>query len=76
MRINKAFTIVPDPYPMTKEEVDKVGLTIYTRFYPSTDTPDYKSAFAEPIRRQLNSRVKEVVEALRLNGYSITKDKK
>lgn len=76
MRINKAFKIIPDAYPMTNDEVDKVGLTIYTRFYPNSDVPDYKSAFAEPMRKQLNSRVKEVLEALRLNGYSITKDSK
>ena len=73
MNKRNKLTIVPDAHPLTSQDVDKVGLTIYSRFVHRRNGPDYKSVFAEPVRQQLNVRVKEVIEALKLNGYQITR---
>jgi hypothetical protein len=64
---------VPEGNQLSELEIDELGSTIYTRFYQKEGGPDYKHPLVSEVRTTLKLRVKQVLDALKIRNFDVTK---
>lgn len=65
------YLAIGEGKPLNNEHISSIGHTLYSRFYQTTESPDYKNIMADKIRNEMEKRVKEVVDSLILKGFKV-----
>lgn len=56
---------------LTEDQIEQIAQTMFSRFFQTDATPDWKSALAVDLRAQMIQVVKKVTDAMVINNYTI-----
>lgn len=71
MKLGTEYFPNPIGASLTEAQQKEIAYTIYSRFVRRADLPAWTSPLAEDIQKNLMQGVKQVIDALELNGYRI-----
>lgn len=69
----KSAHVAPNPVgaTLTEQQIEQIASTFYVRFIHKENLPDWKSAFADNIRKSTIHMVKGIVDSMVINNYEI-----